>query len=213
MTGATNVGGFIGEHTQGTITNSYWDTQTSGQQNGVGNKVVTGLTGLTTAEARQASSYVGWDFTKDWYQSGDMRPIGRWEAAKAGSDGIAAITNLHQLQLIDANPTGSYRLDADIDAQATSGADAAGIWGTGGFAPLAGAGFTGSFDGRGHLIRGLTINRPASDDVGLFGKIGTGGMVSNVGLDATGAVTGGNRVGAIAGTNGGTILQSFSMTQ
>ncbi|AWB07315.1 hypothetical protein A6A40_19915 (plasmid) [Azospirillum humicireducens] len=210
VTGATNVGGFIGEHTQGTITNSYWDTQTSGQQNGVGNKVVTGLTGLTTAEARQASSYVGWDFTKDWYQSGDMRPIGRWEAAKAGSDGIAAITNLHQLQLIDANPTGSYRLDADIDAQATSGADAAGIWGTGGFAPLAGAGFTGSFDGRGHLIRGLTINRPASDDVGLFGKIGTGGMVSNVGLDATGAVTGGNRVGAIAGTNGGTILQSFS---
>ncbi|MBY6265893.1 filamentous hemagglutinin N-terminal domain-containing protein [Azospirillum sp. 412522] len=210
VTGASNVGGFIGQHTQGTITNSYWDTQTSGQQNGVGNKVVTGLTGLTTAEARQASSYVGWDFTKDWYQSADMRPIGRWEAAKAGSDGVAAITNLHQLQLIDANPAGSYRLGADIDAQATSGASAAGIWGTGGFIPLAGTGFTGSFDGRGHLIRGLTINRPASDDVGLFGKIGTGGTVSNVGLDATGAVTGGNRVGAIAGTNGGTILQSFS---
>ncbi len=212
VTGASNVGGFIGRHYQGIITNSYWDKDTSGQQNGIGNATLAGLTGLTTAEARQASSYVGWDFAKDWYQSGDMRPIGRWEAAKAESDGIAAVTNLHQLQLVDANPAGSYRLDADIDARATSGVDAAGIWGAGGFTPLAGAGagFTGSFDGRGHLIRGLTINRPASDDVGLFGKIGTGGTVSNVGLDATGAITGGNRVGAIAGSNGGTIHQSFS---
>ncbi|MFS2012201.1 MBG domain-containing protein [Azospirillum sp. CT11-132] len=210
VTGPVGTGGLVGTADGLTVTSSYWDKDTSGQQNGISNATVTGLTGLTTAEARQASSYVGWDFTKDWYQSGDMRPIGRWEAAKAGSDGIAAITNLHQLQLIDANPAGSYRLGADIDAQATSGANAAGIWGTGGFTPLAGAGFTGSFDGRGHLIRGLTINRPASDDVGLFGKIGTGGTVSNVGLDATGAVTGRNRVGAIAGTNGGTILQSFS---
>ncbi|WP_175429781.1 MBG domain-containing protein [Azospirillum argentinense] len=212
VTGATNVGGFIGEHTQGTITNSYWDTQTSGQQNGVGNKVVTGLTGLTTAEARQASSYVGWDFAKDWYQSADMRPIGRWEAAKPGSDGVATVTNLHQFQLIDANPTGSYRLGADIDAQATSGVDAAGVWGAGGFTPLGTgvAGFTGRFDGRGHLIRGLTVNRPTSDDVGLFGRIGTGGSVGYVGLDATSTVTGRDRVGAIAGWNGGILLQSFS---
>ncbi|CAO3434531.1 MBG domain-containing protein [Azospirillum endophyticum] len=210
VTGPVGTGGLVGTADELTVTSSYWDKDTSGQQNGIGNATVTGLTGLTTAEARQASSYVGWDFTKDWYQSADMRPIGRWEAAKAGSDGVAAITNLHQLQLIDANPAGSYRLGADIDAQATSGADAAGIWGTGGFAPLAGAGFTGSFDGRGHLIRGLTINRPASDDAGLFGKIASGGTVSDVGLDATGAVTGGNRVGAIAGTNSGTILQSFS---
>ena len=212
VTGPAQTGGFVGTAEELTITSSYWDKDTSGQQNGIGNATLAGLTGLTTVEARQSSSYVGWDFTKDWYQSGDMRPLGRWEAAKAASDGIAAITNLHQLQLIDANPTGSYRLGADIDAQATSGADAAGIWGPGGFTPLAGtgAGFTGGFDGRGHLIRGLTINRPASDDVGLFGKIGTGGTVSNVGLDATGAITGGNRVGAIAGTNGGTILQSFS---
>nr|WP_247886429.1 MBG domain-containing protein [Azospirillum brasilense] len=212
VTGASNVGGFIGRHYEGDITNSYWDTQTSGQQNGVGDATVTGLTGLTTAEARQASSYVGWDFAKDWYQSGDMRPIGRWEAAKPGSDGVATVTNLHQLQLIDANPAGSYRLGADIDAQATSGADAAGVWGAGGFTPLGTgvAGFSGRFDGRGHLIRGLTINRPTSDDVGLFGRIGSGGTVGYVGLDATSTVTGRDRVGAIAGLNGGIILQSFS---
>ena len=212
VTGASNVGGFIGRHYQGDITNSYWDTQTSGQQNGVGDATVTGLTGLTTAEARQASSYVGWDFTKDWYQAADMRPIGRWEAAKPGSDGVATVTNLHQLQLIDVNPAGSYRLGADIDARATSGADAAGIWGTGGFTPLGtgAAGFTGQFDGRGHLIHGLTVNRPTSDDVGLFGRIGTGGTVGYVGLDATSTLTGRDRVGAIAGSNGGIILQSFS---
>ncbi|GAA4256881.1 MBG domain-containing protein [Azospirillum formosense] len=212
VTGSVGTGGLVGTADGLTVTSSYWDKDTTGQQNGIGNATVTGLTGLTTAEARQASSYVGWDFTKDWYQSADMRPIGRWEAAKPGSDGVATVTNLHQLQLIDANPAGSYRLGADIDAQATSGVDAAGVWGAGGFTPLGtgGAGFTGQFDGRGHLIRGLTVNRPTSDDVGLFGRIGTGGSVGYVGLDATSTVTGRDRVGALAGWNGGTILQSFS---
>nr|WP_175428595.1 MBG domain-containing protein [Azospirillum argentinense] len=212
VTGPVGTGGLVGTADGLTVTSSYWDKDTTGQQNGIGNATVAGLTGLTTAEARQASSYVGWDFTKDWYQSADMRPIGRWEAAKPGSDGVATVTNLHQLQLIDANPAGSYRLGADIDAQATSGADAAGVWGAGGFTPLGtgGAGFTGRFDGRGHLIRGLTINRPTSDDVGLFGRIGSGGTVGYVGLDATSTVTGRERVGAIAGSNGGIILQSFS---
>jgi len=43
------VGGFDGVD-QGIIANSYWDTETSGQNNGSGDGNETGLTGLTTAQ-------------------------------------------------------------------------------------------------------------------------------------------------------------------
>ena len=42
--------------------------------------------------------------------------------------------------------------------------------------------FTGRFDGLGHTITNLNINRGTTDYVGLFGYIGSGGAVSNVGL-------------------------------
>ena len=77
-----------------------------------------------------------------------------------------------------------------------------------GWQPIAGLsdglrGFTSNFDGRGHVITGLYINRPASDRVGLFGHIGQTSpddqhRVQNLGLlDVD--VTGANEVGALAG--------------
>jgi hypothetical protein len=57
--------------------------------------------------------------------------------------------------------------------------------------------FTGLFDGRGHTIRGLYINRPAAGEVGLFGAT-RGAMIQNVGLiDAN--ITGGHTAGALIG--------------
>ena len=208
----SGVGGFIGTNTTATITNSYWDVETTGQATGAGSGGTDGLSALTTAQARQSTSYAGWDFAADWYQTADLRPIGRWEAAQAGSDGVATIVNAHQLQLAGLTLSGSYRLAGDLDAAATAGTDAAGIWGSGGFAPLGrdGVGFTGRFDGRGHAITGLTVNRPQSDDVGLFGVVGAGGVVSNLALTGASSLTGGNNVGSIAGRNAGTITQSYS---
>ena len=56
--------------------------------------------------------------------------------------------------------------------------------------------FWGTFDGLGHTITGLTINRPNAS-VGLFGTV-TGGSVSNIGL-LGGSVKGTSSVGGRAG--------------
>lgn len=70
--------------------------------------------------------------------------------------------------------------------------------------------FIGSFDGRGYTIRGLYINRPNNDDVGLFGCIGPTAEIVNVSLfDAK--ITGMINVGALVGcNNGGTVTDSSS---
>jgi hypothetical protein len=56
-------------------------------------------------------------------------------------------------------------------------------WGSG-WLPIGtlAARFTGNFNGGGREIRNLFINRPAEDNVGLFGFVETGGVISNVGV-------------------------------
>jgi hypothetical protein len=162
------------------------------------------------AQARDASSYIDWDFSTVWYQAADMRPILRSEAATAVG-GLISISNLNQLQLMGANLGSSYRLSGAIDATATNASNPSDIWGAGGFVPV-GTGvaeFTGSLDGAGYTINALTINRPTTDYVGLFGYLGTAASVSRLGL-VGGAVTGRNYVGALAGYNAGTISQSYA---
>ena len=57
-----------------------------------------------------------------------------------------------------------YILINDIDASDTS------TWNCGaGFKPIGGI-FNGSFDGRGYNISDLYINRPFTDNVGLFSQ-------------------------------------------
>ena len=64
--------------------------------------------------------------------------------------------------------------------------------------------FRGSFDGNGHSISNLRINRPNSKFIGLFGSIESSASVSNLslfGLNYNGAVD----VGGLAGLSYGTI--------
>ena len=63
VNGSTSVGGLIGFN-DGTTTNSFWDTQTSGQISGVGGGSSTGATGKTTAEMKTLSTFIAavWDF-------------------------------------------------------------------------------------------------------------------------------------------------------
>ncbi|UWU91942.1 MBG domain-containing protein [Bradyrhizobium sp. CB1015] len=112
----------------------------------------------------------------------------------------AVITDVNALQNINANRSGNYVLGANIDASATAG------WNGGaGFVPIGGIGdissyFSGIFDGLGHRISNLTINRPSSDNIGLFGYI-DGATIRNVGLEG-GSVTGNNSVGGLVGSSG-----------
>jgi hypothetical protein len=70
-------------------------------------------------------------------------------------------------------------------------------------------GLTGTFDGQGHEIRDLFINSPDTPSA-LFGYLGEGGIVRNVGaVNVT--VVGYNWVGSLVGLNeGGTIENCYS---
>ena len=64
--------------------------------------------------------------------------------------------------------------------------------------------FEGLLDGRGHLICGLTLNRPHQEGVALFGCLGTAASVLDVAL-VNGVVIGNRYVGTIAGWNDGRV--------
>ena len=100
----------------------------------------------------------------------------------------------------------NYALGSDIDATATGGFGQD-------FEPIFTAGgspFSGTFDGLGHTINNLTVNRPATAFVGLFGTTGTGSNIRNVGL-VGGSMSGSSQVGGLVGSNsGGTISNSYA---
>ena len=77
---------------------------------------------------------------------------------------MVAITTALQLHNIRFNLGGDYVLSNDIDLSGYPNWEPIGT--------LANP-FTGTFNGNGHTISNLTINRPAQDNVGLFGVINT----------------------------------------
>lgn len=100
-----------------------------------------------------------------------------WKVITAlGSQGSATSTDLQGMQ---GGLSTRYVLGADIDAAATT------AWNGGqGFMPVGSqaAAFIGSFDGLGHVISNLTINR-AGTNVGLFGYVNSASTtLGNVGL-------------------------------
>ena len=59
--------------------------------------------------------------------------------------------------------------------------------------------FTGSYNGQGNSINGLYINRSASNNIGLFGRL-EGAFIINLGVTNV-SITGQNSVGGLAGQN------------
>jgi len=68
--------------------------------------------------------------------------------------------------------------------------------------------FTGTFDGQGHTISDLYINRPETGARGLFGV--SEGDISNVGMIDVDVTGGGSYTGGLVGHNYGTISNSYS---
>jgi filamentous hemagglutinin family protein len=122
----------------------------------------------------------------------------------AGQD-YTLVRDLAGLQAINSGLGGRYALVADIDASSTAGS---------GFTPIGNetsasvtntGAFTGIFEGLGHGISGLTIERPTSNATGLFAST-FGATLRNFELIG-GSVAGSQRVGAVAGyTRGATTL-------
>ncbi|WP_245476509.1 MBG domain-containing protein [Mesorhizobium sp. M7A.F.Ca.CA.004.09.1.2] len=139
------------------------------------------------------------------------------QALSIDGQSYTLIYDVNGLQAINSGLTGSYALAKNIDASTTSS------WNSGlGFISLGtdgnsniqngGNGFTGSFDGLGHTVDSLSVTQSAAQYVGLFGYIGAGGLVQNVGVTNV-TVRGFRTLGGIAGFNAGTVAQSYSTGQ
>lgn len=66
--------------------------------------------------------------------------------------------------------------------------------------------YTGTFDGNGKTITGLTFNQPETNNVGLIGNLGENGMVQDVKLDKVNIKANNNVGGIVGGNNGGSII-------
>ncbi|MBM7131386.1 MBG domain-containing protein [Dyella mobilis] len=224
------VGGLDGANSAGAITNSYWDTETTGQSTS-GNDGIGGGTGLTTKAliaalpggftaaswgnvSNQTTPYLLGMSGNQVFNTNDL-PIGA--VTRTNQPNLyTVILDVNQLQAVSTGLTGRYVLGNDIDASATLGWEGVEFDANGkphfdnGFTPIGGPGapFTGVFDGLGHTIDNLTINRPLTNYVGLFGITGNGSTIRNLGL-LGGSITGQNYVGGLVGYNNGTISRAY----
>ena len=149
--------------------------------------------------------------------------------ADADGDGFADIASATDLQAINDAPSGRYELTADIDLAGVE------------WSPLGGdcatdpaTCFVGTLKGNGYTISNLHIVAD-TDNLGLFGIIGRGGVVRDmkllnvtirsafadhvgalagrnegivVGADIVGEIGGDNRIGGVVGTNEGVVINA-----
>lgn len=131
-------------------------------------------------------------------------------ASATASAGPIIINSVVDLQNIQSDLSGNYVLGSDIDATGFKFTPIDGRISFGAFGTAALTPFTGVFNGLGHTITNLTITTGASN-AGLFGEVGTGGVVENVGLiGGSVTTTASANVGALVGNNSGTILNAFA---
>jgi len=122
-------------------------------------------------------------------------------------DGRLDVSNDYELQCMELD--GSYELVTNIDASGTSS------WNGGsGFAPVGPSfpeTFEGQFYGNGYKISGLTIDRPAESEVGLFGYAYRDATMSNFTLEGVN-ITGSSRVGGIVGRDNNASISDVSVS-
>ena len=207
-----NVGGLVGTNVVGgIITNSFWDTEIYPTNNYVG-------TGKTTEQMQDVSTFTtggaSWDFTDTWKISQDNYPVLIWQNTEeipeppvaeepTNGDGTAEnpykIANLNNLYWLSQNQehwNKHYIQTAEINATAVASLD-----GGKGFTPIGNntTKFTGTYDGQGHTISNLFIDRPSTNSVGLFGYVNTEyAKIENIGV-INANITGKNSVGGLVG--------------
>ncbi len=204
--------------------NCFWDINATGQtQSGGG-------IGKTTAQMQTLSTFVdaNWDFNNVWHicEGHDYPKLNAFGAYSGGSgtsvDPYQIFTPCDLMTL--ANDINDYNkcfvMTADIDLDPNlpgnndyNSAVIAKNNNIGIYASYVGTPFTGVFDGDGHKIINLTIgiNRIEQTYIGLFGYIGVGGQVKNLGVtNFYRPETWDSCMGAIAGYNAGSLTNCFA---
>jgi hypothetical protein len=180
-----------------------------------------GATVNLAAEADEGCQFANW--------TGDVGTIADVYAASTtitinGSYSISAnfeettgdqIWDWYDLDAIRDNLGGSYVLMNDLDSTTPGYTELASETANGGkgWQPIGTTGendrFVGSFNGQGYVICDLFADRFDESRVGLFGGVGEGGVIENIGV-VNGNVTGHDDVGGLVGKNEGAISNSYS---
>jgi hypothetical protein len=123
------------------------------------------------------------------------------EPVDTDGNGFRNVSTLENLRWISENDTSwsfNYELNSDINAADTKN------WnGSAGWKPIGTEAvfFSGKFDGKGHKIDSLYINRPAENYVGFFGIVfGKNIEITKLGITNS-SITGKNYVGGLVGRN------------
>jgi hypothetical protein len=148
-------------------------------------------------------------------------------AAMAGCPGVGynpppsqnlEIRTWYDLDAVRNNTAGHHTLMNNLDSTTPGYEELAGPTANGGkgwepitrFVPHYGfTGFGGTFDGQGHEIRDLFINRPDESGVALFFATSQNGVIKDLGVTNV-TVTGADYVGALVGSSTGSIINSYS---
>jgi len=197
-------------------TSNFWDVQTSGQAGSTGGE------GKTTVEMQDPNTFMaaGWDSVGQpdgphdlWAEPpGGGYPILWWQLSPlaklptfSGGSGEAGdpyrISTAAELNGIGHNPRlmgAHFVLVNDIDL---GGIDFYIIGSQ--FCP-----FTGSFNGNAHIVSHLTIT--GEDYLGLFGRLGPGAEVKDLGVVDVNITGSGDYVGGLVGWKGGTLTRCHS---
>lgn len=241
------VGGLLGRLAGGTVTASFWNTETTNQGSSAGGA---GAMGRTTAQMQTQTTFTdySWDFPGTWRMSSQITfngyPTLTWTqsyAVEPSQDGgVYQVANLTHLVWITENSSRwayDYEQIADVTGTITNSWDGGAGWTA--IGGTMGTGFSGIYDGGGHTVDGLFVNRPGEHSLGMFRWLQSTATVANLGVTnvhilggqdvgglvgyieddgivsncyTTGVVTGlgGYNAGGLAGSNAGTVNQCYS---
>lgn len=219
-------GGFYGYYSAPTFSSCFWDVSTSAQAD---DNSHIGLTGKTTAQMKQASSFAGWDFDLIWQMGNNDYPTHRRHGRFYGSGTVSDPYLINSWEdLLKISQSSTLWESHFVQTTNITFPDDINNWNEGkGWMPIGesyGLPFKGVYDGAGYVVENLYINQPDNDYVGLFGfteaatiqylgavnanvtgKDGVGALLGygfRTKIDqcySTGSVQGGNAVGGLVG--------------
>ncbi len=179
----------------------YWDSDIVTTSNDFGTGLSTDR--MTGMNATAMGGLDGFAFYDTWIPTASYPELTGEFFRQLSGDGSTedpyVLDDVYDLQAIEAAPTGSYTIETTIDASETES------WNDGaGFMPIGQeTAFSGSFDGQGNMIEGLSIDRE-EDNVGLFADVTESGELSNLRL-VEASVTGAENVGGLVASLDGSI--------
>jgi len=214
VTGDIAVAGLVGYNWGGTIEDSY------SKGDVMGNQSFGGLVGENEYRWRIDNSYYNYQevlingehnktlagisdekFTR-WIESDLWRDV-EFQGGSGTEEDPYLIADVYQLQSIRGDVDAHYELIDDINASKVED------WNVGsGFRPI--DSFAGTFDGGGHTVNELYIDRTRERSIGLFGSLVEDSEIRNIGLKNAN-IRGSRFVGVLVGSNnGGTVHESWA---